>query len=78
MERGGKPLRSIILTSWRSGSTFLGEVINAHPATYYHYEPLLDFGIIQIREEPFADMALRNIESLLKCNYSNMGRWQIN
>ncbi|XP_051161919.1 carbohydrate sulfotransferase 4-like isoform X4 [Leptopilina boulardi] len=72
MERGGKPLRSIILTSWRSGSTFLGEVINAHPATYYHYEPLLDFGIIQIREEPFADMALKNIESLLKCNYSNM------
>ncbi|XP_033222948.1 carbohydrate sulfotransferase 4-like isoform X2 [Belonocnema kinseyi] len=72
MEKGGRPLRSIILTSWRSGSTFLGEVINAHPATYYHYEPLLDFGIIQVRGSPLAEMALQNIEALLKCNYTNM------
>ena len=74
MERGGRPLRSIVLTSWRSGSTFLGEVINAHPATYYHYEPLLDFGIIQVRGSPLAEMALKNIEALLKCNYTNMGQ----
>lgn len=67
-------MRSVILTSWRSGSTFFGDVINAHPANFYHYEPLLDFGIVQIRGPPLADEALRNLEALLKCDFSNLGR----
>lgn len=74
MERGGRPMRSIILTSWRSGSTFLGDVVNAHPASFYHYEPLLDFGIVQIRGPPLADEALRNLESLLRCDFGNLGK----
>lgn len=73
MEKGGTPMRSIILTSWRSGSTFLGDVINAHPANFYHYEPLLDFGIVQIRGPPLAEEALQNIESLLNCDFHNLG-----
>lgn len=75
MEKGGTPMRSIILTSWRSGSTFLGDVINAHPANFYHYEPLLDFGIVQIRGPPLAEKALTNIESLLNCNFDNLDRY---
>lgn len=74
MEKGGTPMRSIILTSWRSGSTFLGDVINAHPANFYHYEPLLDFGIVQIRGPPLAEEALQNIESLLNCDFHNLGK----
>lgn len=68
-------MRSIILTSWRSGSTFLGDVVNAHPANFYHYEPLLDFGIVQIRGPPLADKALKNLESLLRCDYFNLGNF---
>ncbi|CAD1469162.1 unnamed protein product [Heterotrigona itama] len=75
LEKGGRPMRSVILTSWRSGSTFFGDVINAHPANFYHYEPLLDFGIVQIRGPPLADEALRNLEALLKCDFSNLGRF---
>ncbi|XP_076630932.1 carbohydrate sulfotransferase 4 isoform X2 [Colletes latitarsis] len=75
MEKGGRPMRSVILTSWRSGSTFLGDVINAHPANFYHYEPLLDFGIVQIRGPPLADEALRNLESLLRCDFNNLDRY---
>ncbi|XP_035743258.1 carbohydrate sulfotransferase 5-like isoform X3 [Vespa mandarinia] len=75
MEKDGTPMRSIILTSWRSGSTFLGDVINAHPANFYHYEPLLDFGIVQIRGPPLAEEALQNIESLLNCNFHNLDRY---
>lgn len=67
-------MRSVILTSWRSGSTFLGDVVNAHPANFYHYEPLLDFGIVQIRGPPLADEALGNLESLLRCDYNNLGK----
>ncbi|KOX73445.1 Carbohydrate sulfotransferase 4 [Melipona quadrifasciata] len=75
LEKGGRPMRSVILTSWRSGSTFFGDVINAHPANFYHYEPLLDFGIVQIRGPPLADEALRNLEALLKCDFSNLDRY---
>ncbi|XP_071873565.1 carbohydrate sulfotransferase 4 isoform X2 [Bombus fervidus] len=75
LEKGGRPMRSVILTSWRSGSTFFGDVINAHPANFYHYEPLLDFGIVQIRGPPLADEALRNLEALLRCDFSNLDRY---
>ncbi|XP_066584005.1 carbohydrate sulfotransferase 4-like isoform X2 [Prorops nasuta] len=75
MEKGGRPVRSVILTSWRSGSTFFGDVLNAHPANFYHYEPLLDFGIVQIRGPPLAEEALKNIEALLNCDYSNLDQY---
>lgn len=73
MERGGRPIRSVILTSWRSGSTFLGDVLNAHPANFYHYEPLLDFGIVQVREPPLSIAALENIDALFKCDFHKLG-----
>ena len=73
MEKGGNPLRSVVLTTWRSGSTFLGDILNSHPANFYHYEPLLHFGIIQIREPPLSDEALENLESMFKCDYSTLG-----
>jgi hypothetical protein len=70
---GGTPVRSLIITTWRSGSTFLGDVLNSHPGNYYHYEPLLDYDIVQIRGEPLASGAIRNLRNLLNCNYTNMG-----
>ena len=42
---GGQPVRAMVVTTWRSGSTFLGDILLSHPSTYYHYEPLLHFGI---------------------------------
>ena len=74
IEQGGNPIRSVILSTWRSGSTFLGDILNSHPANFYHYEPLLDFGIIQIREPPLSDEALVNLDSMFKCNYSSLSK----
>lgn len=73
-ELGGRPVRSVILTTWRSGSTFLGDVLNSHPANFYHYEPLLDYDIVQVRGPPLADAAIDRLKSLLHCNYSNLGK----
>lgn len=73
--KGGKPIRSVIVTSWRSGSTFLGDILNAHPANFYHYEPLLDFGIVRIRGSPLAEKVLKIIESLLRCDFSDLDRY---
>lgn len=68
----GKPLRNIIVTTWRSGSTFLGEIINTVPGNYYHYEPLLDYDIMQIRGPPLASSAIANLKRLLNCDYNDM------
>lgn len=72
---GGRPIRTVIITTWRSGSTFLGDVINAIPGNYYHYEPLLDYGIVQIRGPPFVESALFTLKRLLNCDYTNLNRY---
>lgn len=72
---GGQPIRSIIIATWRSGSTFLGDILNSIPGNYYHYEPLLDHGIVQIRGPPRAKQALRYIKQLLSCNYTGMDEY---
>ncbi|KAK0167544.1 hypothetical protein PV327_004929 [Microctonus hyperodae] len=75
MEKGGRPMRSIIISSWRSGSTFVGDVVNAHPANFYHYEPLLDFGIVQVRGAPLAQVAINNIYALFNCEYHKLNNY---
>lgn len=72
MESGGKPIRNVIFSTWRSGTTFLGEVLNSMPGNFYHYEPLLKYEIIQIRGPPHAENALSTIKSMLKCDFSAM------
>jgi hypothetical protein len=68
-ETGGTPIRSLILTSWRSGSTFFGDILNSMPGNFYHYEPLMTFGTVQIRNDK---TALERLQKLLKCNYTDM------
>ncbi|XP_050716081.1 carbohydrate sulfotransferase 5-like isoform X2 [Eriocheir sinensis] len=75
LESGGQPVRSIVVTTWRSGSTFIGDVLQSHPATYYHYEPLLDFDIVQVRRGEAAKQALHNLRHLLTCDYSDMDHY---
>ncbi|XP_046746148.1 carbohydrate sulfotransferase 3-like isoform X2 [Diprion similis] len=75
MEQNGRPVRSLIVTTWRSGSTFLGDILNAHPANYYHYEPLLAFDIVQIRGPPVAAKALKWVKDLLNCKYQDLDEY---
>ena len=70
---------SQISTTWRSGSTFLGDVLLAHPATYYHYEPLIHYGIKQVRaggalDGLLAEDAVRVLKNVMNCDYSELGR----
>ena len=39
--KSGKPTVIWIISSWRSGSTFLADVLKEIPGTYYTFEPLL-------------------------------------
>ncbi|CRK97034.1 CLUMA_CG010309, isoform A [Clunio marinus] len=71
-ETGGMPIRSIIISTWRSGSTFFGDILNALPGNFYHYEPMLYFGIKQIRGPPNDTQAITLLKQLLKCNYTGI------
>ncbi|KAH8297901.1 hypothetical protein KR018_000501, partial [Drosophila ironensis] len=71
-ETNGTPVRSVVVTSWRSGSTFLGDILNSIPGNFYHYEPLLDFGIKQIRDPDDQELAVQNLKNLLNCDYADM------
>lgn len=71
-ETGGNPMRSVIISTWRSGSTFLGDILNSLPGNYYHYEPLLTYDIVQIRGPPHDKNAVKSLKKILKCNYTNM------
>jgi len=72
MKEGGHPIRAMVSTTWRSGSTFLGDIMDSHPATYYHYEPLLHYDIRQARTGALAADAIRTLKQLMHCNYTNL------
>ncbi len=71
-ETKGTPMRSVIISTWRSGSTFLGEILNSLSGNFYHYEPLLTYDIVQIRGPPHDKSAVQALKKLLRCNYTNM------
>jgi len=75
MEKGGNPVRAMVATTWRSGSTFLGDIMTAHPATFYHYEPLLHYDIVQARSGARAEDAVRTLKDLMHCNYTSLGSY---
>ncbi|KAK7074722.1 Sulfotransferase [Halocaridina rubra] len=62
-------MQVIISTTWRSGSTFLEELLASHPAVYNHYEPLMQFGLKQIRDGADSVHAQKLIHDLLSCKY---------
>ena len=59
-----------IITTWRSGSTFFGDILKVHPATFYHYEPLIHTGIRQVKGPKKTEEALSLLKSLFLCNYT--------
>jgi hypothetical protein len=63
------------VTTWRSGSTFLGDLLMTPQATFYHYEPLLPYGVRRFRDknETGTVEVVNELNQLFSCNYTNMG-----
>ncbi|KAF2353417.1 P-loop containing nucleoside triphosphate hydrolase, partial [Trinorchestia longiramus] len=72
---GGRPVINLLVTTWRSGSSFVGDLLSAHPATMYHYEPFHVFGITRPKHGHMALTAQRYLNHLLTCNYSQMDQY---
>ena len=61
----------------KSEMVLSGDIMTAHPATYYHYEPLLHYDITQARSGAKADDAVRTLKDLMHCNYTSLGKEQL-
>lgn len=67
---GEAPLRVLLVTTWRSGSTFLGQVLANHPAVFHHYEPFSPRGVRQVRSGRDAFQAQQLLHRLLDCQFA--------
>ena len=60
----------MVVTSWRSGSTLIGELLNSYPKSFYSYEPLHHLDIRRAYDQDAdAKSADKVIKGLLTCNY---------
>ena len=57
----------LLVTTWRSGSTFLSQQLASHPTAFFHYEPLWHFGVKQIRTGKPAKKQMEHLKNLLQC-----------
>ncbi|XP_066971281.1 carbohydrate sulfotransferase 1-like [Macrobrachium rosenbergii] len=69
---GTAPVQVIVSSTWRSGSTLLGEILGAHPGAFYHYEPLMPYGLQQIAPGPLQDEVQDLLSGILHCDYHNL------
>lgn len=64
----------LIATSWRSGSSFLGDLLNHYPGTFYAFEPI-HFLSNKKRKENWSQSnplhALKLLRDIYRCDFSN-------
>ena len=72
-----KNVQLIIVTRWRSGSSFTGEIFNNNPEFAYFFEPLI--GTVGSKSGiPFGEHHVSVLHDILKCNFikTNYMWWQ--
>lgn len=57
-----------MITTWLTGSTFLGELINSSPGVFYSYEPANFLHFSTLLNKKFKPMEL--IRSIFNCSFS--------
>lgn len=65
----------LLITSWRSGSTYMGELLTAPKGSFFFLEPFDQFSY-----SPETNTALEFIDELHHCNFTDKGRhtWRYN
>ncbi|XP_021949996.2 carbohydrate sulfotransferase 6-like [Folsomia candida] len=76
-EFGGKPIRNIIISTWRSGSTFFAELVSSHPGTLLIFEPFMHLESERIRTRGEIPNAIKMSKSIFDCQF-NYTEWTRN
>lgn len=71
---GGPSITRVIIVAYhRSGSTFMGDLLNAEPDTFYYYEPLQPLSVSERLSDQQLPTALDILTGALSCNF--MDTW---
>ena len=57
-----------LLTTWRSGSTFTGDLLNQYPGTFYYFEPLHYYANRRERDDIQSEETF--LKSLFQCTFN--------
>ena len=60
----------LVATTWRSGSTFLGDLLNHYPGVFYYFEPLHYYSHMSEEERAEAEEPLEFLRSLYSCSFT--------
>lgn len=66
----GERKYSILLSNFRSGSSFIGDFIQSVPGTFYHFEPLINVHL-KYNLARYSNR-IRRIKKFLQCNFSDV------
>lgn len=67
----GKPIINVIITTFRSGSNFMGNILNSYPGSYIHHETLIHYNVYRLRDRTKGKNAANDVNQMLHCNYLN-------
>ncbi|XP_064101690.1 uncharacterized protein LOC135212179 isoform X1 [Macrobrachium nipponense] len=68
--------RVIILSTWRSGSTFLGDLLRSYPGAFFSFEPLHHLlKNLHLQEGPLVEVVTNLIRNILTCDYSDLDEY---
>ena len=72
-----KTSKILLMSSWKSGSDLVGDILSHHPKSFYHYEPLSWHGTKRFVTDD-NDEAGVVVKSLLNCQYGpSLGTYHI-
>jgi hypothetical protein len=71
---GGTPIRSVVVSSWRSGSTFFGDLLSQLPANFFFYEPFIPYFSGHVYEQE-KHKAIDYLKDLFNCNFNQTKRF---
>ena len=66
------PTPLLILTYYRSGSSFFSQIFNQHPDVFYQFEPIFPYGRdceTKIHEK------IKTLDKILRCSFSDSTNW---
>ena len=60
----------LVATTWRSGSTFLGDLLNHYPGVFYYFEPLHYYSQLDPQKRAKAQDEVDFLRSLYTCSFN--------
>lgn len=69
---GGNPVINVIISTFRSGSTFMEEIFRSFPGTFLHHEVLMHYGSIRITNETQSVQGAADVHQMFHCNYEGL------